>query len=62
MSAPHVTGVIAQMLQKQPALTAAQIKAILIASARRPGYAPLAFDAAWGYGVVDAMAAVQLIP
>ncbi len=63
MSAPHVTGVVAQLFQHKKTLTAAQVRAILIASARRPGTsAGSPFDPQWGYGAVDAEEAVQLIP
>jgi serine protease AprX len=60
MSAPHVTGIVALMLEKNPELTAAQIRKILIASASAPpGVTP--FDPAWGFGRVDAKAAIDLI-
>ena len=63
MSARHVTGVVAQLFQRNKTLTAAQIRAILIASARRPGVAQGSpFDPLWGYGAVDAEEAVRLIP
>jgi subtilisin family serine protease len=62
MSAPHVTGVVAQLFQRNKTLTAAQIRAILIASARRPGVAQGSpFDPLWGYGAADAEEAVRLI-
>jgi subtilisin family serine protease len=60
MAAPHVAGIVALMLQKNGALTAEQSRAILIAAARPPaGVTP--FDVAWGYGKVDAKAAVDLV-
>ena len=60
MSAPHVSGIVALMLQKDAGLTAAQILKMLIASARPPiGVVP--FDVAWGFGRVDAKAAVDLV-
>lgn len=60
MAAPHVTGVIALMLQRNPRLTSEQIRKILIASANPPpGVVP--FDNAWGYGRLDAEAAVDLV-
>ena len=63
MSAPHVTGIIAQLFQHDSELTAAQIRAILIASARQPGmFRPVAFDGSWGYGAVDAAQALLLTP
>lgn len=60
MASPHVAGIVALMMQKNGSLTAAQCKAMLIASARPPaGVAP--FDNAWGYGKIDAKAAVDLV-
>ena len=40
MAAPHVTGAIALMLERNPALTHQQIKAILMANARHDTFAP----------------------
>src|SRR4030095_1612047 len=45
MSAPIVTGTIAQMLEKEPSLTPATIKARLMASARKLGKSPYVFGA-----------------
>lgn len=60
MAAPHVAGIAALMLHKNPALTSPQIRAILAAAASPPpGVTP--FDVAWGYGRVDARAAVDLV-
>jgi len=60
MAAPHVAGIAALMLHKNPALTSAQVRAILAAAASPPpGVTP--FDVAWGYGRVDARAAVDLV-
>ena len=60
MSAPHVAGIIGLMFQADGRLTAEQIRKILIASAQPPlGVSD--FDPAWGYGRVDARAAVDLI-
>ena len=60
MAAPHVAGVIALLLEHQPRLTATQIRSILIATASPPpGVIP--YDVAWGYGRVDARAAVDLV-
>ena len=60
MSAPHVAGVAALMLQKQPALTAEQIQAILVAAAVPPAGVDV-FDNAWGFGTLDARTAVDLV-
>ena len=60
MSAPHVAGIAALMLQKNPALTAVQIRSMLVSAANPPpGVTP--FDLAWGYGRADARAAVDLV-
>jgi subtilisin family serine protease len=62
MSAPHVSGIVAQLFQYNRELTAAQIRAVLIASARQPGMGgPTAFDQQWGYGAVDAEQALLLL-
>lgn len=60
MAAPHVTGIAAQLLQLDPELSAAQIRAALIASANPPPGVAV-FDLAWGYGRVDAVEAVRVL-
>lgn len=60
MAAPHVAGIAALLLERNDRLTSAQVRAILIASARPPG-ASTDWDEAWGYGRVDAQAAVALL-
>jgi subtilisin family serine protease len=72
MAAPHVTGVVALMLERNPSLTPAQVKTIVQNTARLPcssypkpdysggrcgTYNPGA--GAYGWGIVDAAAAVQ---
>ncbi|CAN5906111.1 hypothetical protein BH23ACT10_BH23ACT10_19910 [soil metagenome] len=60
MSAPHVAGIIALLLQRRGDLSAPQIRGALIASGSPPaGVEP--FDIAWGYGRVDAQAALAVI-
>ncbi|MCB1032660.1 MAG: S8 family peptidase [Acidobacteria bacterium] len=60
MASPHVAGIVALMLEKDSRLSTEQIRKILIASASPPpGVDP--FDNAWGYGRVDAEAAVELV-
>ncbi|MBW3605738.1 MAG: S8 family peptidase [Actinobacteria bacterium] len=60
MSAPHVTGIIALLLQRRADLSAPQIRGALIGSASPPvGVEP--FDLAWGYGRVDAEAALAVV-
>lgn len=60
MAAPHVAGIVAQLLQHDGNLSAVQLRSILIASARPPTGVTV-FDEAWGFGKVDAEAAVALI-
>ncbi|MEO8698483.1 MAG: S8 family peptidase [Kofleriaceae bacterium] len=62
MAAPHVTGIVALMLQKRPTLTAEQVSAILVASASPLSEIGPAFDPGWGHGRVDALAAVNAVP
>ena len=57
MSTPHVSGVVALMLQAAPALTPDQVKQILAATATPMPACPVT---ACGAGYVNAMAAVQM--
>ena len=54
MATPHVAGVIAQLLEKEPTLTPAQVKARLTSTAYRPTAATGLPNSDWGYGLVDA--------
>ena len=56
MAAPHVAGVVALMLEANPALTPDQVKALLVASATPMAGCPVA---ACGAGGVDALGAVR---
>ena len=58
MAAPHITGIVAQMLQASPHLTSGQIAEILAGSATRSaqGYQP---DTGWG--VANGRAALSLL-
>lgn len=62
MSAPHVAGVVALMLQAKPAMGIAEIRQTLMDTARAPdpafGAVP---DDNWGFGKVDAAAAVAVL-
>lgn len=60
MAAPHVAGIGALLLEKAPTLTAEQLRKVLIASASVPAGASV-FDPSWGYGRVDAAAALELV-
>lgn len=63
MAAPHVAGTVALMFQKNPGLSADEIKQILIDTARTPegitGTPPVN---EWGAGLLDALAAVNAVP
>jgi len=55
MSAPHIAGVVALMLHKNPTLTHTQIRNLLIANfAPKPGDSTPDEDLGWGAGKVDA--------
>ncbi len=60
-AAPHVSGVIALMFQKNPQLTASQIREALIASARTDQYTLNVPNNKWGYGKIGALTALQYI-
>jgi len=60
-AAPHVSGVIALMLQKNPQLDANKIREALIATARFDEYTQTVPNNKWGYGKIDAFASVQYI-
>jgi subtilisin family serine protease len=62
-AAPHVTGVIALMFQKNSQLTAAEIRAILTKTANRANIPiPVFPNRDWGYGRIDADAALAAVP
>ncbi|MEU4446938.1 S8 family serine peptidase [Actinosynnema sp. NPDC050801] len=64
MAAPHVTGVVALMFQKNAKLTHAEVKSFLRAHGRSPVAGatepPAPFE--WGVGMVDALAVVDDVP
>ena len=60
MAAPHVTGIVALLFEAQGDLTSEQIRKILIATAN-PATGNFAFDPEWGFGRVDARAALDSI-
>jgi len=62
MSAPHVTGTIALMFQKNRNRTQAQIKACLESSARSDAQTGPVPNTAWGAGKMDSNAAVNCVP
>ncbi len=60
MAAPHVSGTVALMLQANPNLTPAQVKAILRQTARLNSNLEQLSVSERGHGIIDAAAAVQL--
>lgn len=63
MSAPMTTGVVTLILEANPYLTAAQVKQIIIETARtdnRTGIIPVDGSFTWGWGKLNAYAAVKL--
>lgn len=61
MSSPHVAGVVALMLQAYPGLTYDQITTYLQSTARADSFVGSAPNGNWGYGKVDASAAVAAV-
>ncbi|WP_433379241.1 S8 family serine peptidase [Actinoplanes sp. CA-142083] len=61
MAAPHVAGVIALMMQREPTLQSDAFQPRLRSTARRPdgNPGPSTYDPVWGYGKVDAANAVS---
>jgi hypothetical protein len=53
MSAPHVAGAVALLLQKWPALAPSQASGALRSSARSDGVTGIVPNATWGYGRLD---------
>lgn len=62
MSAPHITGTIALMLQKNGSRTQAQLKACLESTARNDAQTGPVPNTAWGAGKMDSNAAVNCVP
>jgi len=60
-ASPQVTGIIALMLELNPKLDAAQVKRILQETARRDAYTGAEPNPRWGYGKVDALAALTVV-
>lgn len=61
MASPHVAGLVALLLQANPALTPEQIRADLTASARKDSFTGSENNPQWGHGKVDATAALQAV-
>jgi len=62
MAAPHITGTIALMFEKNPGRTQAQIKACLEQSARKDANTGLVPNHDWGAGKMDSAKAVKCVP
>lgn len=60
-SAPIAVGAVALMLQLNPQLTARQVKAILHNTARTDAFTGAAPNNDWGYGKMDALAAMDAV-
>ncbi len=60
MSTPHVTGLVALILHKNPTLTPVQIRSLLMSTARQDSFTGILDKAkgstAWGFGKIDAYA------
>jgi subtilisin family serine protease len=54
MACPFITGLVALLLERNPALDPAAVKALLKSNSAVPGAAPGAFDPKWGFGLIDA--------
>ncbi|MDZ7339135.1 MAG: S8 family serine peptidase [candidate division KSB1 bacterium] len=62
MAAPHVAGVVALALERDPNLTSVQIRQMLQDSARRDAFTGLVPNDRWGYGKVWAYAVTAAAP
>ena len=54
MATPFITGLVALLLQRQPTLGPAAIKALLRNHSHVPGSPAGSFDPKWGFGLIDA--------
>jgi len=61
MAAPHVSGAIALMLSVNPDLATTEIRGILTSTARQDGHTGSVPNSRWGWGKLDAAAAVEAV-
>ena len=61
MAAPHVAGTIALMFSVDPDLTPSDVRSVLTSTATKNGSTGPVPNAAWGWGKLDAAAAVQQV-
>ncbi len=54
MACPFISGAVALLLQRDPTLDPATVKAMLKVASAIPGKKPGTWDAQWGYGLLDA--------
>lgn len=58
-SAPHVTGAVALIFERNPTLDAIQVREILTSTARADDFTGPVPNAAWGFGKLDVYAALK---
>jgi subtilisin family serine protease len=59
MSAPHVAGTVALLFEKNPTLSSAEVKSVLLDNARSDAFTGAVPNDEWGYGKLDAYEAIQ---
>ena len=62
MATPFISGLVALLLQANPALTPAQAKAILKASSKVPNGTRGVHHLRWGFGRIDAASLTTVAP
>jgi subtilisin family serine protease len=54
MATPFISGIAALLLERNPQLDSAGVKALLKQASAIPGVAPNTFDSKWGFGLINA--------